>query len=394
MDKKKALLVVAGGRAAPDVLSLLYLQPQLVIAITSEEGWQAEKAFVDIAHALPSCRIEILPKINAYELEVGKDACQQVLASYPETEWEWTITIGSSPKITGIAAYEVAKEKGIPCWHIDTRHEKVVSLVRDVQVDKRRFFHLSLDDYMHIQGRESKEKKGPTKSYRKIVEGWISIAEAMASSDNTTLFTSIFYKCYNRFKNKEGNDVLGVLHEPLQIPPSLETHPLLQTLLGQGLLRIEDTSSDEISYYFTSIESAHFLGTGDWLEIYVWCKTSEANFADDHRWGYEIKGQVNNELDLALIYKAQLIIVECKTDFDPFKASKGYQRDLDAAAELLGGAYVSKVFVTNQLGVGDSYLSFERQAKERHIVVVHHEKLADIGNILKNEALNPTYERH
>ena len=110
--------------------------------------------------------------------------------------------------------------------------------------------------------------------------------------------------------------------------------------------------------------------------------------------GYEIKGQVDNEIDLALIYKAQLIIAECKTDITPFKADKGYQRDLDAAAELLGGAYVSKVFITNQPGTGDSYSYFEQQAKGRHIVVVTREKLADIGTILKNEAMTPTYERH
>src|SRR5579875_2846573 len=391
MSKKKALLVVAGGRAAPDVLSLLYLQPQLVVAITSEEGWQAEQAFIDIAHTLPSCEIEIIPKINAYDLEIGKAACRRVLSSYPDTEWDWTITIGSSPKITGIAAYEVAKDSNIPCWHIDNRHEKVVSLVEDVSVDRLRFFHLSLDDYMRIQRREGIEKKGPTKGYRKIAEGWVKVAEAMAASEDTTHFTSIFYKCYKKFKNKEEE---GILQEPLPIPPSLETHPLLRVFLEQQLLHIEGASSDESVYYFTSIESAHFLGTGDWLEIYVWHKATEARFADDCRWGYKIKGQVNNESDLALIYKAQLIIAECKTDINPFKAEKGYQRDLDAAAELLGGAYVSKVFITNQPGTGDSYLSFEQQAKERHIVVVTREKLADIGTILRNEAITPTYERH
>lgn len=391
MEKKKALLIAAGGRAAPDVLPLFYLQPQVVVAITSEEGWQAQNAFVDIAHAIPSCRVEIIPRVNAYDLATGKAACRRAIASYPDTEWEWTFTIGSSPKITGIAAYEVAKEMGIPCWHIDTRHEKVVSLVRDVSVDKQRFFHLSLDDYMKIQRREGKEKNGPTKTYRKIAESWIDVAEAMANFTETTLFTSVFYRGYNRIKNK---DVGAIIQEPLQIPPSLEVHPLVHTFVDRGLLRLEEISPGEITYYFTSIESAHFLGTGDWLEVYVWHKTTEAKFADDYRWGYKIHGQVDNEIDLALVYKAQLIIVECKTDFDPFKAEKGYQRDLDDTAELLGGAYVSKVFVTNQPAIGDTYPSFERQADERRIVVVTRDKLADVGNILKNEAMNPTYERH
>src|SRR5947209_6100465 len=103
MEKKRALLVVAGGRAAPDVLSLLYLQPQLVIVITSEEGWQAEEAFRGIAKALGSCQVEIIPKINAYNLEIGKEACRQAYGrAYtldPHADWSWTFTIGSSPKI-------------------------------------------------------------------------------------------------------------------------------------------------------------------------------------------------------------------------------------------------------------------------------------------------------
>jgi len=103
---------------------------------------------------------------------------------------------------------------------------------------------------------------------------------------------------------------------------------------------------------------------------------------------------VPNELELALIYKAQLIIAECKADNNPFKSEKGYLRDPEAAAQLLGRAYVSKVFITNQPGTADSHASFERQAKERHIVVVPQEQLANRGALLKNEAINPTYERY
>jgi hypothetical protein len=392
MNKKNALLVIAGGRVAPDVLSLLYLQPQLVVAITSEEGWQAKQAFCDIAQSLPGCTVERVVPINAYNLEIGTTACRNILSSYSDTEWNWTITIGSSPKITGIAAYEVAKERKIPCWYIDTRHEKVVSLVKDVPVESHRFFHLSLAEYMRIQRRECQEKKGPTNAYRRQAEGWVEVAATMAATEDITDFTSIFYKHYKQRKNKEEEEILR--EQPLAIPATRQTHPLLQTLLEHGLLYREQRPSGETLFFFTSLESAHFLGTGDWLEIYVWHKATEATFADDCQWGCEIKGQVANELDLALIYKAQLIIAECKTAANPFKGDKGYLRDLDAAAHLLGGAYVSKVLITNQPGTGDSYRSLETQAKERHIVIVTREKLADIGAILKNEAINPIYERH
>lgn len=387
MSKKKALLVVAGGRAAPDVLSLLYLQPERVVILTSEEGWKAEKAFLDIAKAIPSCVVEVIHNVNAYNFEIGKKACRAACDPYPNAEWDWTFTIGSSPKITGIAAYEVAKEKTIPCWYIDTRHEKVISLVKEDKIDKDRFFHLTIDDYMKIQERTCKEKKGPTQDYREIAEKWFNIAEKMVFSKDTPHLTSVFYK---HGRNRELEEAIRY---PIQLTVELESSSLILFLEKEGLLQATKDNNGAIHYWFTSINAAHFLGTGDWLEIFVWYKAQQANFTDDHKWGYEIRGQISNELDLALIYKAQLIIVECKTDFDPFNSRKGYLRDLDSTAELLGRAYVGKIFVTNQLGVGDAYNTFCQHAKERNIVVVTYEQLSNLGAILKNEAMNPTYER-
>src|SRR5260370_28826145 len=128
MDRKKALLVVAGGRAAPDVLSLLWIQPQLVRVITSKEGWPYEQAFIDIAQSLPECKIDVIHDVDAYELGTGKKACIEACQPYPNTEWDWTFTIGSSPKVTGIAAYEISKQMDIPCRSICTHHETLVSL--------------------------------------------------------------------------------------------------------------------------------------------------------------------------------------------------------------------------------------------------------------------------
>lgn len=387
MSKKKALLVVAGGRAAPDVLSLLYLQPERVIALTSEEGWKAKDAFLDIARAIPFCDITIVPDVNAYDIDASKRICREACSLYSDTEWDWTFTIGSSPKITGIAAYEVAKEMKIPCWHIDTRHEKVVSLVKETDVDKQRFFHLTINDYMKIQGRSCKEKKGPTQDYREVAEKWHKVAEEMAFSKDTARLTSIFYR---HVRSKE---ISEVIKDPIQISSELASLPLTLSLENEGLLRISKDNNGTTHYWFTSINAAHFLGTGDWLEIFVWYKAQQAHFADDYKWGYEIRGKISNELDLALIYKAQLIIVECKTDLDPFNAKKGYLRDLDSTTELLGRAYVGKIFVTNQPGSGDAYNTFCQHARERNIVVVTNEQLTNMGAILKNEALNPTYER-
>src|SRR5260221_346841 len=102
MEKSQALLVVAGGRAIPNVLSLLWIKPQVVRVLLSKEGWGSQQAFEDIANSLPNCQIEFIPEIDAYDFDLGLSACLKAIEPYPETEWEWIFDITSAPKVTGI----------------------------------------------------------------------------------------------------------------------------------------------------------------------------------------------------------------------------------------------------------------------------------------------------
>ncbi len=383
MEKKKALLVVAGGRAAPDVLSLLWIQPQLVRVITSKEGWPHEQAFVDIAQSLPECKVDIIHDVDAYELETGKKACIDACQPYPDTEWDWTFTIGSSPKVTGIAAYEIAKQKDIPCWYIDTQHERLVSLVKQVEVDKDRFFHLTLDDYMKIQHRTwNLPGISESSNYREIVKKWAGLARELAISPEAM------------------NLLIALRDQKIGIEVNLSSEVassiILQSLEQEGLLKVIRKSNGDASCCFTSVEAAQFVGTGDWLEFYVWHETISIGLADEHhcQWGCLVTdGPVDKEFDLALIYKAQLIVAECKAEQYPFLARRNHLGKLEAKANLLGGSYVSKLFITNQFGTGDSFKTFSDQAEQYKIVVVTAEKLAEVGKILKKEATNPTYPR-
>jgi hypothetical protein len=189
METKKVLLVAAGGRAMPDVLALFYTQPHIVIVVTSEEGWAGEKAFVDIAKGRPRHEfLDFIRNVNAYKFDECEQACDQtafeiVHKAYPATEHrlEWVFAIGSAPKITGIAAYEVAKKRSVPCLVVDTVHEKVVSLVKDVKTDikEQELFHPDIPGYMKIQQRTYRIHKEKTANYRTTVEGWGHIAHEL-----------------------------------------------------------------------------------------------------------------------------------------------------------------------------------------------------------------------
>jgi len=394
MEKKKALLVVAGGRPMPDILALYAVQPHVIVILTSEQGWDGEQTFVEIAKSLPNYEnLSIMPNVKAYNFDSAKDSCIQAWHSYPETEWDWVFSISSGPKITGIAAYEVAKEKGIPCLYIDTRQEEIVSLVkdftsviRDTGMLPQRLFHMSVSDYMRIQRREQKSLNPETVYYRKTVEHWTDIAHLLAYSPETPAFIKMMH-------DKKENIPVPFMQ------PTLAVSSLVQKLDELGALVVQHDSNGLLTCAFTTKHTSRFIGTGDWLEVFVWQEVKATGIADDYHWGYEISSAASSELDVVLTYKAQLIFAECKTDEDPFKGNTSYLDTINNKAEMLGRTYVTKLFITNASKMtGDSkirvgYVNFLEQAKLRKIVVVTAEDFPEIREIIRKQAINPDYAR-
>ena len=75
MKKKKALLIVAGGRIMPDILSLVYVQPDVVVYLTSEQGWSEEKAFLKVAEEFPFCKsTHAIRNVSAYKFDKAVQA--------------------------------------------------------------------------------------------------------------------------------------------------------------------------------------------------------------------------------------------------------------------------------------------------------------------------------
>ena len=387
MEKKKVLFVIAGGRATPDVLALFYVQPQVVVYLTSEEGWLDEEAFVQIAHSMIVVeKVYPVRNVSAYNFEEATKSCLDACEPYPEAEWDAAFSISSGPKLSSIAAYEVARQKNVPCLFINTQHETIVSLTKSIKPPEVNLFHLDVEEYMRIQHRTYRQHLYKTAMYRHMAEAWGDMAKTVALCADGPAFTILMHDYINN-EYRRG--------EPVKIPEGLAQSPLLQALRDTyRVIDLTRNERDEMCCSFTSDEAAQFLGTGDWLEVYVWHEAVQAAFADDCRWGYQISnGRAENELDLALTCKAQLVIGECKTDRNPFKGKRVYLDTLDSNAHLLGGNYVTKLFITHQSSSLEGYPFFKEQADKRHIVVLTAEDLPNIGAILKREALTPTYPR-
>jgi hypothetical protein len=386
MERKKALLLVVGGRAAPDVLALFCVQPHLVAILTSKEGWNGELAFREIASSLPNHeQLLATQQVESYKFEEISQACSDIYQSYPKTKWNWTFSIASCPKIMAVAAYEVAKENGIPCLYIDSQHEYVKSFVADIRdipdigIPPERLFQMTVQEYMKVYRREPRMLGQNQMNYRRKAEGWGDIARVMALSPHTLDFTKLMRE----------KPAWGIV----PFPSALAESPLVRTLIGFQAVKIERASNGSFTCAFTSEHFAKFLGTGDWLEVYVWHEAKEAKFASDYQWGYKIKSTAENELDMACTYQAQLIFVECKTDKNPFLGGTRYLDSINGKAEMLGGNYVTKIFVTNASKEQEGYNNFYNQATLRRIVVFTAEDLPQIGSLLEKEAKTPRYPR-
>ncbi|GHO49665.1 Card1-like endonuclease domain-containing protein [Ktedonospora formicarum] len=384
-EKKKALLIIAGGRALPDAIAFFYVKPEIVVYIKSEEGWDFEKGFIDVVESSSICKeCQPISDINAYSLAAGQKACEQAIQLYPEADW--TITIGAGPKVTGIAAYEFAKQRNIPCLYISTLYDKLVSVERDVIVEApAETFHPNVEMYMKLYHRTcSPHHMEKIPKYRSLVESWSHIANELALSKYTADFTVVMHD------KKVGE--IGFISDP-----DLAASPLLELLSNTyKLIKLDTDATGSITCQFTSPAAAQFLGTGDWLELYAWNEVPTIvdgkRFVDDHqRAWYVSDGQAKKELDLLIMYKAQIIIGECKTGKGAFGSN--HIDKLHSISHWLGGRAVTKLLITDQPKSRRSYQSLKDLAHQLGVVIITREDLPQLRDVLKRQIERPTFPR-
>ena len=362
----KALLLLTGGRGVPDMLTIKYLRPDIVFNLTTDQGLKAAESLKKFSSLHFHCDMEILPTIDPFNEQEIRNACENTLQRLPNAEW--IIHITTSPKVVGICAYEVAREHNIPCWLLNTDGEQVISFVRTTHVNKQELFNASVEEYMGAYGRTYEIPKSPV--YRQKAESWYPVAQQLAKHP----------KMADTFLAGIKADNL-LTHEV-----EVSTEPLLKQLEGLEALTINTIEGSKATYTISSSDMRDFL-KGDWLEVYVWREAVNANFAYDCQWGYKIIADIpSNELDLALTYKARLLIAECKTSSKPFDPEYLYK--LHSVADLVGGNYVRQIFVTHRVkpeGKNEHFVSFSQQAAIRRTLVVTGEQLPYIGEILRQQ---------
>lgn len=187
---------------------------------------------------------------------------------------------------------------------------------------------------------------------------------------------------------------MGYISKTISV--SDETYALLKEASNVNLLH--KFSRDENYIYFEiSYVELSFLD-GAWLEVYVWDEARNLKKFSDCQWNQRIVDNKKlddidskNELYASMIYKAQLIIAECKTGTDDLLDSDNIYK-LDAVAGILGGKFVSKIFITSSPVPDETnrerlrqYEKFREKAEDHGVEVVTRESLPYIGAILEKQ---------
>jgi hypothetical protein len=231
-------------------------------------------------------------------------------------------------------------------------------------------------------------------------EHWLPFARLLVENPSKI---DVLKNFIGKISNHKPRKEEGLQERNLSDSP--EVYTLLTHMYDVGL--ISDLRKEKGRIFFSiSYLQANYL-EGPWLEAFVWSEARQLGIFSDCLWNQRLLANKaredkdsKNELDVSLIYKAQLFIVECKTGVnDGFDTDILYK--LDSIANPLGNWSVGKMLVMS-LPIPDKsrnhtkykqYEEFKDKAEERGIVLVTRKTLPQVGAILRQLAEEPKFNR-
>lgn len=377
METLQILLV--GGRQIPNFLGVMLLRPDRVHFLVSKDDKNALDNLYETLAKMEGLVLpdkSQLPDIDANDYQANIAALERILSDYPNARVSFNLTCSS--KVMAFAAYEVARHEDIKTFYVDTAKGRIIWL-KGKEVEEMPI-RINIEQYLTMYGR--------TLVCKDFFSGLTFSKEAAVQAANVLASGSEQYLgILERIRKNQGSG-------PRMVSISSETDLNLAVLLAD--LGIVDYSKDNRHFIIRSNEDWNFF-KGDWLEIFVWHEVKKLQeqatepFFDDIAIGLEIPMEgAKKEIDLACIYRAQLIHCSCKTGRDSFNTK--HLDELSAISSLIGGNFCSRVFITDRM-LPNNAKSFLDQAKQRKIVVVTGKELPKIGEILKKQAENPDYPR-
>lgn len=106
-------------------------------------------------------------------------------------------------------------------------------------------------------------------------------------------------------------------------------------------------------------------------------------------------GAAEREVDFIATFRGMALIASCKAVKRPW--DKAYLDELGAVAKILGGDYVTRLYITDGVrtppppGRSDPFLAFAQQAAQQRAVIVTGDELPRLDEVLQREVERPTY---
>ncbi len=443
----KALLILFGGRIIPNVLTILHIKPQIIVPIVSKDELEKLDAFkegLDDLLQKEKHSYEWLDSksgepfvINAHNQGDIKQICKEVVHNNKDKDdkgdardYEWTFNITSGTSIMSIAAYEAAKElkeegTSISCWYLNTARRRVEVLVGEPRnsLQDEALFRISIKQYATVHNKvleiNSRENTLPPENERLEFVNFL-----IASPSYIRVLSKLLVE-----KNKADPSVESVHYQISRQNKEQGYYTCKRPLDGdekavlketQNCSLIQDlTQTNNFLSFKISSQQFQFLN-GGWLELYV--QNEVANIKENgqplfqdigrnrhvyNKTGQDYNHQEENELDVSMIYNAQLFIVECKAGSDAKKSETIFK--LDSVANAFGGGFVGKYLVTalpkdevikvekdrqkegNKPETEKSNL--EERLEIRKIRLITLDEFKDLKAIFRKEAENPQYPR-
>jgi len=390
---ERVSIILLGGRLTPNLVGILALRPVAVEFIVSQDTPNRYRELHGILVDFAELDCSGAPRyLSAYDFAASRDACLAVAQRH--TDAEIIFDISSAPKIMGFAAYEVARFLHQRAIIVDTTNGRLIDLfppsASPVPID------IDLSQYLACYGRR------PESAFE---FGKLSVSQQQAIDAASYLATAgtSAVEAMDRLRSwSQGKGKRTIPFGRTQ-PLSSRARGVLRQLESFGLIaNLQEQRDGRVQYtILTDMDWKYLEGT--WLEVYVWyqalqCRDEQGQpMFQQSQVGlsFEIPSDgARKEVDVGYVYHGQLVHVSCKTGVRPFRTQ--YLDELSAVSGLIGGRFTSRIFVTNAFPSSRTDPAFDRfraQAEDREIVVVTGKDLPEVGRILKQEALRPTYRR-
>ncbi|MCG2787970.1 MAG: DUF1887 family CARF protein [Anaerolineae bacterium] len=380
---KKLQILLVGGRQAPNLIGVLLFKPDCVEFVVSKDEAEKARPLLESLAGIPDIQIpkyEELSPLDPNDFELNKKRYHDICSKYHG--WQIQFNITGSTKITAIAAYEAARAYDYAqVFYIDTANGRVVWLKNGDKDNQP--IRLNVQDYLQAYGRRPIHKTGIDGISFSQDSAW-NAAQILAAHNTSS--RSIL----KQIRQNQSNGVRRIQIKDVDAGEKLVLNQLAQlgAVEWDGIKMLTVRSNSDWGFF-----------AGGWLELYVWHEartqvgTDKTILFDECAMSLKVpSGQAEKEIDVACLYKAQLIHCSCKSSDRPFETA--HLDELSAVSNLIGGRFCSRLFITNQIFNEERRkIEFLAQAKQREIVVVAGDELANIGKIIARQAEKPDYWR-